>query len=640
VAKKYFGDEEPVGKTINILSSKDKQIAFTVHGIIKDIPPNTHLHFNIFVPFTMLEKLVWWVDFNHWGDSSYYTYVLLQKESPVSEISKNITECCRRYSEQSSIFFLQRLSQVHFSTEYILDLPGSIDIQYIYIFSVIAFFVLLIACINFINLSTARFSMRSKEVGLRKTVGADRIHLIKQFLGESIFITIISFFITLILIAIIQPFFNQFTGKQLSIEYTDFGLVIKLLAIVIFTGVISGSYPALFLSAFKPVQALKETVNSTSKGKLFRKLLVVLQFSLSIIIVICTTIVFSQLNFLRDRKLGFDKENIICIPSQGDLSKNYNVVKNEILQNPDILAVTAAYHSLTYVPTASTGVHFEGKEILEKVSIKFLPVNINFLEVLNMKMVEGRYFSEEFSSDRQDAIIINEALAHTIGEKSLLGKSLKNHNDSSERRIIGIVENFHFKSLHSSVEPLVLVPLKWNPRNIFVKVKQGKISQSIIFLENIWKKYGPGSEFEYNFLDKTIDTLYLAEQQMSRLLSCFACLAILIASLGLFGLASFTAERRTKEIGIRKVLGASGSGIIVMLSLDFTKWVLLANFIAWPVAYFAMNKWLQNFPYRIEIGLWTFLLAGALAMVIALLTVSYQAYRAAVANPVDALKYE
>jgi putative ABC transport system permease protein len=645
MARKYFGPEDSIGKVIRIQTEGKQTISFTVAGILEDIPRQSHLQFQIFLPFQALDEMVWWVrDFEKWSDWSYFTYILTKPGISIPELDRKITDLVRQHDEGDDLtskFFLQPLAEVHLRSQFKYDLAGHGDIRTIYIFAIVALFILLIACANFMNLSTARFSNRSKEVGLRKTIGAHRAQLAKQFLGESLLFVLIALMVALVLIKFALPLFNQLTGKPLELNRTDLEFILSLAGIILFTGLFAGSYPALFLSAFQPADVLKGTSKIPSKGIFFRKFLVIFQFSISVVIIICTTIVYSQLTFVRNKKLGFDKDNVIYLPLSGTVQANYHVVRNELLSNPQISAVAASDLLLTQIFRASTGARLEGDEVCEHTNINFLPVDFYFLQTFDMKLTQGRAFSEEFATDVNDAVIINQTLAKILGGENLVGKKLHNYNEDRTRRIIGIVEDFHFESLHSMVKPLMMVPQSARDyKFMYVKIKPGAVSSSIRFLKDTWKKYGSGNPFEYHFLDQTVDQLYASEKRMGKIFLNFAILAILISCLGLFGLASFAAEQRTKEIGIRRVLGASAGQIIITLTADFSKGVLIANTIAWPVAYFTMHRWLQNFAYRMNIGLWIFALSAALSLIIALLTVGYQSVKAALTNPADSLRYE
>ncbi len=644
-ARKYFGSEEPMGKTLQILSSRQEKIDFQVTGILKDIPRNSHLQIQLFVPFQAIDELVWWVeDYEKWGDWSYYTYVLAKPNISLPEVSRKITDLVKQNykgDKMSSDFFLQPLADIHLYSDFRYDLAGHGDIRTIRIFAIVALFILLIACANFMNLSTARFHNRSKEVGLRKTVGAQRTQIIKQFMGESLFFVLIALFVALVLVKLTLPLFGQLTGKPLALDMGDPWLLVSLVAIIVFTGFLSGSYPAFFLSAFQPADVLKGTPGTFRKGIFFRKFLVVLQFSLSIIIIICTTIVANQLTFLRDKKLGFDKDNVIHMPLDGTFRKAYKNARYEMMQNQSIEGIAASDQPLTQILRSSTGARLEGIEVCKDIGINFLTADSHLFQTLNMNMAQGRPFSDDFPADSSQAVIINQTLARTLGGENLIGKALYNYSEGKTRQIIGIVEDFHFESLHSHVKPLMIVPQSGSDyKFMYARIRPGAISSSIQVLKNMWTKYGSGDPFEYHFLDQTIGHLYASERRMGKVFLNFAFLAVFISCLGLFGLASFTAEQRTKEIGIRKVLGASSGNIVVNLAGDFTKWVLAANVIAWPIAYFAMHKWLQNFAFKTDIGLWVFVLSGALSQAIALITVGYQSIKAALANPAESLRYE
>ena len=646
MARKYFGSREPLGKTLQILSSGQDKISFRVTGILKNIPRNSHLQHQLYVPFQVIDRLVGWVDdFEAWSNWSFYTYVLAKSNIAVPEVNKRVTDLVKKnYKEDelTSKFFLQPLADIHLHSYFRYDLAGHGDIRIIRIFAIVAIFILLIACANFMNLSTARFHNRSKEVGLRKTVGAQRTQIIKQFMGESMFFVLIALFAALVLVKFALTLFNQLTEKPLAMDLADPAFLVSLVGVIVFTGLLAGSYPAFFLSSFQPTDVLKGTSRAVTKGIFTRKILVVLQFSLSIIIIICTTIVANQLSFLRDKKLGFDKDNVIHMPLDGTFRKTYEVARNEMLQNPNITGVAASDQPLTQILRSATGARLEGQEVCRDIGINFLTVDFHLLKTFNMKMSEGRPFSEEFSTDANEAVIINQTLARAIGREKVIGKALRNYSDGRTRQIVGIVEDFHFESLHSQVKPLMIVPHSnsENYKFIYVRFRKGGISSTIQVLKDVWKKYGTGNPFEYHFLDQTIDQLYASEKRMGKIFLNFAFLAIFISCLGLFGLASFTAEQRTKEIGIRKVLGASAGNIVLDLTKDFSKWVLFANVIAWPVAYFAMQKWLQNFAFKTDVRLVVFVLSTAASLTIALITVGYQSVKAALTNPADCLRYE
>jgi ABC-type antimicrobial peptide transport system permease subunit len=646
MAKKYFGSDEAIGKTLQILAfDKKNWLDFKVTAVMKDIPHNSHLQASCFLPFKAINKLIWWYPLDEWDEWSCNTYLQLSKDASRLETENNINEYFKKRNsanEKSTFRFkLQPLSRIHLYSDYKGDSALRGDIRYVYIFTIIAFLILLIACINFMNLSTARATLRSREVCLRKTVGATKGHLVKQFLGESLLYSMFSLILALILVGLASPVFNQLTGKQLSLHYTYVGTILSLLGIAVITSILAGSYPAFFLSSFRPIQVLQGAKDSISRRGTFRKVLVVIQFSLSVIIIIGTVVLFNQLRFLKNKDIGFNKQNVICMPLNGALGKKYAVLENEILQNPNVLGVTASSGLITSIRRGFTGMSLDGERIGENIRINYFQVNHNFLDLFKMKILKGRSFSEDLSTDKDNSIIINQTLAKLLEKESLVGKKARIPTmPGYTPQIIGIVDDFHFKSLHSQVKPLILSFRTHQLGYMYVKFRANGLKSMASYLENIFKKHGLESSFEYHFLDQTINNLYFREQRMARIFRYFAYLAILISCLGLFGLVSFIAEKRTKEIGIRKVFGSSVTQITVLLSREFIKWVLIANIIAWPIAWYVMNQWLKNFAYRTNVGVWVLLLAGALSIMIALLTVSYQAIRAATANPVEALRYE
>ncbi|MFQ5750445.1 MAG: FtsX-like permease family protein [bacterium] len=453
----------------------------------------------------------------------------------------------------------------------------------------------------------------------------------------------------ILLVEIFLPTFNYLSGKQLSLNYSDSSFYSGLILIILLTGFISGLYPAFYLSAFKPLAVLKgrnllfQNGGGTGKGS-GRKILVVVQFSLSMILIIAATVVYKQLDFMRNTKLGFDKENLIYLPAKENIATKYQAVKNEMLQNPNIQAVTAKGSLPMFTLNHST-VDWEGKKTPRKIAMENTEVDYNYFEMLNLEFVAGRNFSNPYPTDATDAFIVNEEAVKIMGLEIPVGKRIK--VAGKEGVIIGVVKNAHFKSLHHAIHPQVfsvLTDFTSAAMNLYgiilIKFRGNRVTKAIAAIKNIWNKMNPNSPFEYHFLDETIDNQYNAEKKISAILNYSTFLAVFISSLGLFSLASYTSEQRTKEIGIRKVLGASVSGIILLLNKEFTKWVLVANLIAWPIAYFAMNAWIQNFAYRIKIGPGIFLISGVIALVIALLTVSTHAIKAAFANPTDSLRYE
>jgi len=513
-------------------------------------------------------------------------------------------------------------------------------ITYVYVFSAMAFFILLIACINFMNLTTAKSAARAKEVGLRKTVGAHKSDLIRQFFSESILLTVISLLFGIIFVALFLPVFNSLTGKQFTIEFlSKMHAISGIVGITLLTGFIAGSYPALFLSHFQPVKVLKGTISAGAKSATFRKILVVTQFSLSIFLIFGTLIIYNQLNYMRNRELGFNKENIVYTSIGGRFRQNIETIKTEMLRNPNIIGLTltdvAPYR---WQSNAGVGdVHWEGKTN-QAVKMVVTSVDHDYLETFDLKIVQGRFFSGDYPTDVSEAYVINEAAVRAMELDSPIGKELRIWNERG--KIIGVVKDYHFESLHREIIPMAMrIRPEWLG-TVCIRINPDNTSAALSFIEKKWKEIYPEYPFEYSFLDDTIRSQYRSEESVGKIFKYFTFLAIFISCLGLFGLALYTTEQRTKEIGIRKVLGASVPRLALLLSKEFMKWVLLANVIAWPAAWYIMNKWLQNFAYKTNIRLWTFLLSGVLALLISFVTVSSQTIKVAVTNPANSLRYE
>jgi ABC-type antimicrobial peptide transport system permease subunit len=643
LATKYFSSENPIGKTILV----DNQYDFSVTGVMKNIPTNSHLHFDFLVPCTLVGKkgtMNWLAQETlvSWHNADFYTYVQLGQNTSGEAVSRKISGYMKKTVPGSvTSLYLQPLKDIHLHSSHLIgNPPGSGNIAYIYLFSAMAFIVLLIACINFMNLTTARAGNRAKEIGMRKVVGARRANIINQFFGESVILAFIALIFAVILVELFLPAFNQLSNRPLVLDLSENLLVLAGLAgIALFTGIVSGSYPALFLSSFQPGKVLKGPLKSGAKGFLLRKALVIVQFSLTVIFIIGALVIYKQLAYVQDKPLGFDKEHLIYTSIPGEFREGYATFKNELLRNSSIVNVTASVSLPSFGRDINTeDVDWDGKAPGRELLIRGVGTDYDFIETFKMEMKEGRTFSREFSTDPAN-YILNETAVKAMGIDSPVGKRLTLMGNTGT--IIGVVKDYHFRSLHTPVAPLVL--RLYQPRWLnfmFVRVKPGDISDVIKILESKWNDFAPGHPFEYRFTDDNLAGLYIAEQRIRAMFNYFTLLAVCIACLGLFGLAAFTAEQRTKEIGIRKVLGDSVSGIVVMLSKEFMFWVVLSNIIAWPVAYVVMTGWLRNFAYRAPISIFIFVTAGVMALVIAWLTVGYQSVKAALANPIEALRYE
>ena len=642
-ARTYFGSIDPVGKVLTFNNEHD----FVITGVMKDVPQNSHLKMDFVSSFESL-KDIHGPGLEMWAYRNYYTYLLLREGvSPVA-LEEKLPAFAESHVPGMDItrsqFTLQPITDIHLRSSHIgWDIASHSDISYVYSFSAIAIFIILIACINFMNLSTARSSIRAKEIGLRKVIGASRIHLVKQFIGETILLSIIALMIAVVLVELLLPTFNEISGKNIHIHYlSNLQFLGGALAITILSGLIAGSYPALFLSSFQPVAIMKGSHTGGWKSGLFRKGLVVAQFGISIALIIGAVIVYQQLEYTRHKNLGFDKEHVLVVNNQADqrAMERYELFKNEIAQYPGVIQVSGS----SGVPPGLLGnnirVHREGTPSDESKFLKLITTDYDFFETLDIKVISGRTFSREFGADATESFVISEAAARTLGLDEPIGTRLITEYDWLEGTIIGVVNDVHYQSLHSRIEPLLFsMRPHWYYR-IPVRIRPENIAGTIEFLESRWNQVAPEWPFQYSFVDQNYENLYRAEQRLSKVIWYFTGLAIFIASLGLFALASFTIERRTKEIGVRKVLGAPVGSIVYQLSRDFTKLVVAANIIAWPVAYYFVERWLQNFAYRIDVGPAIFVTAAGVSLVIAFLTVSYQSIKAAMMNPVESLRYE
>ncbi|UCC39281.1 MAG: ABC transporter permease [Candidatus Aminicenantes bacterium] len=628
MAKKYFGNRDPIGEVLTL----DQENQVIVTGVIKDAPDNSSIRFDFLIPYSYLDATGY--DTKKWDAWNCQTYVLLNENVTAQQVVQKIQGYPKTFHpEEEAYFRLQCLKHIRLYT-----LSGAMgSIKYVYILSVIALFILVIACINFMNLATARSAKRAREVGLRKVVGARRAQIIRQFYGESLVMTILALGLALALAEALLPFFNRVSGKNLALDFSgNFGIYLAFTGIALFTAIISGSYPAIYLSSFLPAKVLKSSYRSLSGSSTSRKVLVVFQFSLSIMLIISTAIVYSQLKYIQNKDLGFDKENLIYVGMDDyRILRNFDAIKSEMLLNPSIMKVTRTFQIPSY-NRFSSDAEWEGKNPSQKILFNISIVDPDYLDTMKLKLIEGRNFSWDLSTDTSN-YILNEEAVNQMGIDSPVGKWLE---CGEKGEIVGIVKNYHYMPFTYEIQPLIL---NYNPslfRYAMIRIRGMNIPQTIAFLEKLWNKFAPEYPFEYHFLNEDYVLIYQSERRMSEIFRYFTLLAIFISCLGLFGLASFMAEQRTKEIGVRKVLGATVSGIIVLLSKEFTKWVLAANVIAWPVAYYTMSKWLKGFAYSADISLLTFILAGVLALLIAVLTVGYQAIRAAVADPVHALRYE
>jgi len=652
MAEKYFGEEDPIGKII----VGDNWMNFNITGIMKKHPSSTHMNYDFLVNFETLNrardpinKQLYYGDFSrNWQNFRIYTYLLLDENADPEAVEVKmrslLEERLGRLFRTAGVElnpYLQKLTDIHLKSNLQGELGPNSDESYVYIFSVVAIFVLLIACINFMNLSTARSENRAKEVGMRKVVGADRFQLIKQFLSESVIFTFVAAVIAVISVLFLLASFNAIADKTISgQDLINVQTISLLIGLVIIVGIVSGSYPAFLLSAFRPAEVLSRKMLKGASGGLLRKILVVVQFSISVFLITGLTVIFSQMEYIKNRPLGYDKENIIAVPLSDPAPRsNYESYKNTLLSNSNVKSVSAS----STIPGGLFGIALlrpAGRPADENLTVQIMTVDYDFIETFGMELHEGRDFSREFTTDMNSALLLNEEAVKQFGFDSGLDKTLTPGGQVT-LPVVGVLKDYYFKSLHQKIEPFVTTLASEQAFNwVFIKTTEESMSNVMEFVELEWRRINPGHPFEYTFVDKNVALMYQSEMKLGRLFSIFTGIAIFIACLGLFGLASFTAERRTKEIGIRKVLGASVGSIVIILSKEYVKWIALANVIAWPLAYYFMSRWLEGFAYHTSLNILAFLASGLLALIIALLTVSFQTFKAASVNPIDSLKYE
>ncbi len=642
VAQKYFGSENPVGKILIL----NNEANYTVTGVMEDMPHNSHFKYDIIATLTDAEKVFGTELMNHWGWKNFATYFLLNPDFAKPEfevkVNKFIAEQQKNSGFKPPVLSLQPLKDIHlYSAHFENDIQPQGNISYVLIFSAIGVLILLIACFNYINLFTAYATNRAKEIGIKKAAGATRKQLAGQFIGESFTILLFAFALSLFIVEILLPVFNTLTGKYLSFSSViQTNTILSIFVILLVTGIVASSYPAYILSSFKPASVLKSGGIKINSGLNFRKVLVTAQFTIVIALIIAAVLMMQQLNYLQNKKLGYDKELILV--SEGSSFENvekFNALKSALMQQSDVLNVASASRIPSddlnnigsFLPDGQT----------ESIYMPIVHISYDYFQTLGIKASSGRLFSEQTKTDEADAIILNESAVRKLElPDEPVGAGLTIGWPHSKRKVIGIVNDFHFESLYKSVSPAAFVvhyPECWE---LIVKVQSADTRSTITKLQEISKSFYPEELLEFHFLDQKLEAIYQADQRTFKLLGYFTVLAVFIACMGLLGLSSFMIKRRIKEIGIRKVLGASLSQIIIALVRDFIKWVLIANFIAWPIAWYAMKQWFREFAYKIDMGLWVFVLSGGIALVIVLVTVSFQAVKAARENPVESLKYE
>jgi len=651
IAKRFFGDEGPMGKVLSIKMGA-RFFDFTVAGVAEDIPQNSSITFDLLVSFDRVKDYTPARYLNQWTGSTTLSFVELQQGAHVAElgnkfpsfIQKHLGAVIQKYHGGDMSAYrldLQPLEQIYWNTQVRSSYVSGSDPLYSYILSAIALLILLIAAINYMNLAIARSAFRLREIGVRKVLGADRKKLMQQFFGESLFFSFISLCMGIALAELFLPAFNNFTGKKLAIGYfSDWTTLASIVGLMFIVGLVSGSYPALFLSRFRPEEMLRSHLKFGGKSK-FSRWLVVVQFTLSIFLIISTLIMTNQLHYLRNRDLGIREDQVVIIPTQGSPQGNQLVdrFRNGLAPYDSVISLAGSNELLGNNRTYTESV-VSYKEA--RINAHYFFIGHDFFETIGLEIVVGRDFAREFTSDPKESVIVNETLVRELGWDSAVGKQIKTFMGRKEPlTVVGVAKDFHFESLHTQIKPAIFYI---EPRNqlefIYVKISPDDIPATLGLIESSWKKNAPNFPFMYYFLDEEFHKLYRMEERWKGIIRNTSIFAILISCLGLFGLSALAITRRTKEIGIRKVLGASVAGLTRMVSMDFLKLVIFANLIAWPLAYYAMNRWLRSFVFRIDIKLWVFLLAAVIATAIALLTVGLQAAKAALANPVESLRYE
>ncbi|MGS2764830.1 ABC transporter permease [Sinomicrobium sp. M5D2P9] len=630
VAEKYFRDISPLGKTIRLNNHKD----YTVGAVIENIPSNSTVQLDWVINFKETEQE--WMQL--WGNTMLRTYVRLHPEATPENAETNMKGIYPKYADMDVLPILQPLKDVRLYSDYKNGKPSGGGIEYIRIFMIVALFILAIACINFMNMATARSSLRAKEVGIRKVVGAGRNSLFKQFISESILTSLLGLLLALGLVKLMLPAFSRFLRRPIEMDITDPTTLISIIALLLITGFLSGSYPALYLSAISPIHNLKNKLKPGFLNAAFlRKSLVVFQFTLSIFLIINMIVINGQMQYMRSENLGLDRERVLSIPLEGELYNKMEPFKQEVLRSAAIENATTSAMLPIDIGSSSGDLSWPGKDPDLQTNVSVMHIGYDFIKTMNIELAAGRDFSKDFRTDTL-AYLINESTAELMGMEDPVGKQISFWN--GEAPVIGMMKDFHIQSLHMPITPLVLCLDPQNSSQMLVKTRAGKTAEAIQDLEKLTRKFNPNYPFEYHFLDTEYEKLYRTDTMISTLIRYFGILAMVISVMGLLALAAFTAEQRTKEIGIRKVLGASVTNIVTLLSGNFTRLVLISIVIASPVAWYTMHRWLNSFAYSIELQWWMFILAGSVAILIAGITVSAQSIKAATANPVKSLRSE
>ncbi len=655
-AERYFGSDDPIGKVF----TSDQQRDYVVTGLVEDPPHNTHFHYDFLASLMSYPGAA---NDPIWVSNNFYTYILLDPNTSTEQVEAEFPGMILKYAgpqieqfmgvsweqltEQGAEygFYLQPITDIHLHSNLEYEVEPNGNSTYVTIFSVVALFILILACINFMNLATARSAKRAREVGVRKTLGSTRGQLIQQFLTEAILLSLISFILALVLVQLLLPAYSDLVGIRLSLGlFSDAIILPTLILMILLVGTVSGSYPAFFLASFNPVKVLKGSAQAKGRNSWLRSGLVIFQFIISITLFTGTMVVYNQLNYIQDKELGYDKSNVVIVEKTDDIGRHINAFKEDLLQDPRILAVSNSTSLIGH--NTNNNLHqVQGEPAENGMLISTFFIDDYYADAYSIEMADGRFFSLDQPADSLK-VVINETAAENLQIGDPIGRSLlRPGGPNGEMRsfeIIGIMKDFHFQSLHSQIRSMALYRFgsRGFGRYTAVRIPEADMIGTLGYIEEVWKKYAVDQAFEYTFLDDDFNQLYVAEERTKQIATIFSVIAIFIASLGLFGLASFIVEQRTKEIGIRKVLGASVANIYMLLSVDILKLIIIATVLSWPISFMTMGRWLENFAYRIEFSHLTFLGAGLLAFIIALATVTTQAIKAANSNPVDSLKYE
>ena len=641
IARKLFGDSNPLGKVIEI----DKSERCEITGVIEDPPNTTHLNFEVLISWSTFHSEA---DLQRWVGGHVYTYLLFPEQHNMDAFQAKWPSFYEQYMAAtfkqvggSCNVVIQPLKDIHLHSDLTWEAENNGDIIYIYVFAAVGIFILIIASINYVNMATARSILRAKEVGIRKVAGALRKGLIKQFFSEAVIVVTISFAAAIIMAIAGLPVLNDLTARSLTLDPSSGLLLLRgTIGVVVLVTLIAGLYPAFYLSSFIPAKVLTRRPVERAGGVSLRQVLVIIQFTISIVIIISTLVVLDQLNYMKNKDLGFNRENIIAISAKGtSIKSSLESAKTELLEHPDILQVSIS-ENLPGQNLNMTSLSFESEDgAMEDLEVNFLEVDYEYLDLMGVEIVEGRNFDRAMSTDKDLAVIVNQMLVDKFGWSDPIGKKV-NAGSDTPLQIVGVVNDFHMETLHNEIRPVVMLLLDPPGSWIFLRASDANLGSTITFLEKKWQEFEPNFPLNYVFVSENLRQMYQGDEKVSNLFGYCSIIAIFISCLGLLGLSAFTTERRIKEVGIRKVLGASSSNIVSVLSREFLMLVLIANIVGWPLAYLAMDKWLEQFAYQTTISWWIFLAAGALAMSIAIATISFHAIKAALSNPVDSLRYE